>query len=422
MKKIIALLLALALCIALASCGGAGGDGGGTTAPDTPAGNTPTAPADTGGSSDETGVIKVGHLVCLSGWFAAIDKPNVDEITAFAAYINDDLGGWDIGGKKYKVEIVTSDFQSDPSQARAAVEYLSDQGVEYALESVDILTRGIGDLWEELEIMHIDQLPNDPTFTGPQYPHMFFSQGGSWTGYDAGLQALKKAFPDVQKVVYCEDDTGSNSIIFNERVIPAAEKLGIEVYPEMILFSSDQTDFSAVALSLQKTDADAWIASGPPTNHGGLTRELRTLGDDMIDVSCNTQSVVTLSMIAGGAGGFVSLFSLPGSPGLTQIYNDTHAKYMEMYGDEVAQTFDALATNSLYILLQMMSIAGTTEKNAVMATWEAQDTIDTFFGPAPICGEESMGSKRAVASPHGVSYMTHDGETGFKGYVDTFIP
>ena len=425
MKKIIALLLVLALCIALASCGGnGGGNDGGTTAPDTPAGNTPTAPADTGGSSDEPGVIKLGHLVSLTGWFGPIDKGNTDEITAFAAVINDDMGGWDIGGKKYKVEIVTSDMASDPAQARASVEYLADQGVEFVFESSDLFTRGVENLWAELGIVHIDQLPSDPTFAGPQFPYMYFSRGGVWTCYESGLKALQLGFPEAKKVAYCETDNGVNDLIVNEIVKPAADKLGLDFLSDNpIVFSGELTDFSAVALSLQNTGADAYIAMGPPTINGAIIKELRTLGNDMVCISANPQSVDTLSMIAGGAGGFVSLMTLPGSDGLTQVFNDTHAKYMEMQGEEVAQTFDGNAPNSLYILLQMMSIAGSTDQQAVIDAWQVQDTIDTFFGPAPVCGAETMGSKRAVASPYGVTAMTHDGVTSFKGHVlDVYVP
>ena len=422
-KKIMIVLLVLILSFALAACGGSGGSG---SAPDTsaPSAAAPdsNAPAAGDTSSEATETLKIGHLVCQSGWFSSIDISNIDELVAYVDLINNDMGGWDIGGKKYKIEMVNSDFQSDPSQARAALEYLADQNLKFVLVSTDFMTIGLGDLWEELGIMHINQMPSEPTFAGPQFPHMFWSRGGVFDGFDAGLQALHNAFPDAKTVVYVQEDNGVNQMINDEFITPAAERLGISVVPTPIIFPNDATDYSAVALAAQRTGADAFVAMGGLPSNAGIVKELRTLGSDMVGALCNPMNIVTFSIVAGEATDLVSCGTLANADENTEVFKQVRAKYEEMFGAESALSFTANSCNSLYILLQMMSIAGTTDVDEVMATWQAQDSIDTMYGKGPVCGEQMMGSKRAVASPPGKSAMKEDGIPLFLGFAETYIP
>jgi len=420
-KKITIVLLALMLCLALAACGGGnapvtdsgnGGDAGPSTSTD----------SGTGDSSAEPETLKIGHLVCQSGWFAPIDVANIDELVAYCDMINNDMGGWDIGGKKYKIEMVNSDFQSDPSQARAAVEFLADQGIKYVLVSTDFMTRGLGDLWEELGIMHINQMPSEPTYVGPQYPHMFWSRGGVFDNFDAGAQALNTAFPDRNLMIYVQEDNGVNQMLNDEFIAPPAEKLGISVVPTPIIYPNDTTDYTPVALAVQQSGADAVIAMGGVPSNAGIIKELRTLGNDAVYVMANPQHVMTMSMVAGGAGNIITLGALPEADGNTQKFLEIYARYADMFGEEAAQSFTANSCNSLYILLQMMSIGATTDVDSVMSTWQAQDKIDTLYGEGPVCGEKTMGSKRAVASPPGKCVLKDDGIPVFLGFAQTYIP
>ena len=415
-KKISIILLVLILVFALAACGGNGGQ---APAPETPATETPATGGDT--PSAEPEVLKIGHLVCQSGWFAPIDVANIDELVAYCDMINNDMGGWDIGGKKYKVEMVNSDYQSDPSQARAAVEYLADQGTKYALVSTDFMTVGIGNLWEELGIMHINQMPSEPTFVGPQFPHMFWSRGGVFVNFDAGVQALKEAYPESELVLYVQEDNGVNQMLNDEFITPPAERLGLSVVPTPIIYPNDTTDYSSVALSVQQSGADAVIAMGGVPSNAGIIKELRTLGNDAVYIMANPQHVMTMSMVAGGATGIITLGAIADAPANTPEFKEIYARYKDMFGDEAAQSFTANSCNSLFILLQMMSIAGSTDVDTVMATWEAQDSISTLYGEGPVCGEQTMGSKRAVSSPPGKCVLKDDGIPAFLGFAETYI-
>jgi len=405
MKKIIALLLALLMLATITACNSS-----------SPGGSPSASPSAT------TETLKLGVISALTGWFAPIDKGNIDPLMAYVELINE-RGGWDIGGKKYLIEIVLSDVQSDPNLARTAAMDLIDKGIDIVLQTTDLFARGILDVWEEYEVMHVTQFHNSITFLGPDYPHGYLSNGGARANYKAALTALRQEFPDAKTLLYCEIANGSNEDNFEKMIKPAAAELGFTVIPEPVIYDPAATEFSAVALSVYRANADAYIGATTPTNQGAIIRELRALGCDTIVVTANPQSLVTMANIAGpeAAYNMLSLAVVPGSDGLTQVYNDIHAKYREMQGEEVASLMDPLSPNTLYVLLQMMSIAGTTEKKAVMEAWLAQETIDTLNGRAPICGSEALGSPRLVATPQGISIRNSKGELEFKGFVDCYV-
>jgi len=173
---------------------------------------------------------------------------------------------------------------------------------------------------------------------------------------------------------------------------------------------------------VQQTGADTVIAMGGVPSNAGIIKELRTLGNDAVYVMANPQHVMTMSMVAGGAGNIITLGALPEADGNTQKFLEIYARYADMFGEEAAQSFTANSCNSLYILLQMMSIGGTTDVDSVMSTWQSQDKIDTLYGEGPVCGEQTMGSKRAVASPPGKCVLKDDGIPTFLGFAQTYIP
>lgn len=73
-------------------------------------------------------VIKIGHVAPLTGGIAHLGKDNengarlaVDEINA--------AGGLDVGGKKYKLELLAEDDKADPKEGTLAAQKLVDAGV-----------------------------------------------------------------------------------------------------------------------------------------------------------------------------------------------------------------------------------------------------------------------------------------------------
>ena len=417
-------MLALLLCVSLAACGGGGtesashGDGGGAAgAPDIP--DLPDAPAPTGDN-----VVRIGALVNLTGFQAPIDLASTNEIKAYVALVNE-RGGWEIDGDMYQIEFITSDMQSDPTLARSAALYLVDQDVNYVIETVDFMVTGVQDIWDDNKTMHITTwATGDPNFGGPNHPYAFLGSGGSLTGYKSSMQNWMKAFPEGNKIVYCEDDKGINPDM-HALCVGYADELGLEVLPDMVVYAGDQTDFSSIAMSLMMTGAQGFIGAGPITNVAAITKELRNLGSDMWYVMPGTQSLIVFSHIVGEdvASNAVGIGGLPIPELNNDVYMDTYYKYKEMVGEEEAMIYNGNYPSCVYQLLQFMSAAGSTDVDTVIAAIEGMDKVDTFYGEGPLGGYEYYGVKnRVVCAPAGVTILDGDGEISFTGYIPAYLP
>ncbi len=125
MKKRFALLLAVAMVLSLAACGGnsgSGSNGGGASAP---------ADGGSNGGSDGGKVVKIGVFEPQSGDNGAGGK---QEILGMQ-YANQETPTVEIGGETYTVELVYADNQSSNDKAPSAAQTLVSGGVSIVLGS-----------------------------------------------------------------------------------------------------------------------------------------------------------------------------------------------------------------------------------------------------------------------------------------------
>ena len=102
MKKILALVLALVLCVGLlAGCGGNGSKNG--------------------------GVIKIGYVNPYTGALAGNGEGCDWVVTQIETYVNETLGGIEIGGAKYTVDVITYDSKSDQNTCAEMAAKLCDE-------------------------------------------------------------------------------------------------------------------------------------------------------------------------------------------------------------------------------------------------------------------------------------------------------
>lgn len=117
MKRWIAVMLAAAMTLSLAACGGKGNTSGSSTTP--PAGGSQSAPQ-TGG--DFKGTVKVGHLAVISGPDDYLGVPTTAAMQDYLDEVNAN-GGW-LG---YKVELVTYDIARGVEEVAPAATKMIEQ-------------------------------------------------------------------------------------------------------------------------------------------------------------------------------------------------------------------------------------------------------------------------------------------------------
>ena len=423
-KKLAALLTALAL-LGLTAC--SGGGSGQSAAPSDSAAPSASLPAGEGGEA-KTSTLKIGLLVHQTGWFAGVDTPNYNEFHAMIDYVNNDLGGWTVGDTTYTLEPVAVDGQSDDAAVSSAALSLVDAGVDFVVETNDFWVASCADIFEEEGIMHTSAYcVLAPGYMSPEHTMAFTGSNGSAGDYRTAFAALAEYYPEVKTVVMCENDNGNIDITYPMIQAYAAE-YGIEVIDKLI-FPGDTTDFSTVAMQLVESGADCFYGSGAPDAYGAILKAVRALGSDMVCACVQGKPASTLMEYAG-ADAASNAFTLGASiregdrEKNTDILNALVDKVAELYGEENAATFDGAAANCLYIMLQLMQKCGSVDPAVVAAEWEKGGEVETIYGTGVIGGEQTYGvANHAVGSPRAVSIVDPEAEEGwyFAGWLDTQI-
>jgi len=191
-----------------------------------------------------------------------------------------------------------------------------------------------------------------------------------------------------------------------------------------ITYSGDTVDVTAIATKLMALDADALISAGSITTMGGIIKELRNAGNDMVCALAIGQPAENLITICGEDAA-TNAFTLgaPADPAEnTEILNRIRDRVAEEYGEEIAANFTGNFANCLWQIIDVMKQCGSVEVEDVVAAWEKCATIDTIYGPGRPCGAETYGiANHATANPTPVS-LVEDGKAKFVGWLDVDIP
>lgn len=410
--KILSTLLVLSMLFVLTACG-------------SPASSSsqPAAPSSSAAPTAETKTLKIGVLGNETGWFSVMDLNNIYEIKAYAAVINEE-GGADIGGTKYKIDLDVADGKSDNEGIRSGAIKLSDDGCKYVIETNDFWVVGAQDIFEQSGLMHINSYcVGVPDFAGPKNPHAFTGMNGVIGDYVTTFEALKKNYPNVKSLVLVCDDNGNIPGMI-ALLKSLSTKYGITVQDNAIVFPGSTVDVTAIASKLKATDADAFITQGSMTTIGGIVKELRNSGSNMVAAMAVGQPASSFIKVAG-TDAATNAFTLGVSPDKkdnTPIMNKIRARVAKDYGQGVADNWTGNFANCLYELLYIMNKAGSVDVNAVMKEWTSLDTVDTIYGPGHTGGDNTYKlAKHAISVPTPISIIDN-GKFRFGGWITPTIP
>ncbi len=416
-KRILALLMAMAMMFALAACGNSGDE-----TSDPPSGNSQTSEDNNGGT--EGNVLRIGALLNTTGWFASIDYNNQIEMQTLVDYLNEQ-GGIEIGGETYTLELVVEDGGSDVEGIRTAAQRLVDAGIKYVVETNDFWVEGAVDIFESAGVMNIMNQNNMNYNAINEDLNYSFNFSNSCTSlYSTAIQVLAENYPDATSVVYACDDNGVNAE--QAALVQAAcEEYGLEYIDSPIIYDGETTDFSSIALRIASTGADAFIGNGTPDNFAAILKELRNSGSDA--VGCAVITMMPGTLVAGsGLSDLSNAFTLPlndvnDTANNTEMFNTIYSRFVETYGEDAATAWSGASLDNLYTLLQLMQDAGSVDVDEVCAYIDSADTVETIYGTGYICGEETFGVAHCVAH-NVVGVKLENGQNVNMGSYESIAP
>ncbi len=369
----------------------------------------------------ENPVLKIGFVGVTSGPAAAWGISNQRSMETRAAWLNE-LGGYEIDGTKYDIEIVAFDDQKDPKRAIAGMEKMAQDGIHYVVgPNVDDGAAAVRPVAEQNGIMYFPYAFPKELYTAPASNAVL----GMVANYQSGPAIYKYLMDNngVKKAAFVAANE-SDPLSQRDSGVEAAKALGMEVVSDSVTYQVDTTDFTPVLLPVIQTQPDLLVLSGvSPANAPQLIRSARELGYTGL---ISTETAQDATVLQEGAGELANGFISVGGASTPELASDQMREFVDRYTKMFGEYNDESNTK-VYALEYILE---TIKANpAAMTDVEAfKSTMDTFEAANPYMvgdaklkyvGSTSFGQKRQVSVPLVVNVFK-DGafETLFVAQVD----
>jgi branched-chain amino acid transport system substrate-binding protein len=311
-------------------------------------------------------VLKIGVLGVMSGSAASWGLVN-KYCAQTSAELYNEQGGFEIGGKKYKIEIVAIDDKNDPKLAVSGAERLTKQeGIHYIIgPNVDTTAASVQPVAEAAGAMYFPYAFQKSLYSPPHGNAVL----GMIASYQAGpiiYQYLmeKKGVKSVSFIARNESDPLNQ----RDEGVQAAKKLGLDVKSSNDTYEPGTTDFFPVMSRVVQNGADLIVLSGvAPADAPLLIKTARELGFQGTLSTETAQDIKILNEVAGTAAeGFISV----GGASTPEIRSTEMEKFADRYQKIAGEWNDEAGTKvyALEIILQTLKQAGP----------EAIDNVDLF--------------------------------------------
>jgi len=360
--------------------------------------------------------LKIGYLLCLTGWYSVFDAVEEKDLKIVAQMIND-RGGLTIQGQKYNIELVGEDGKSALDGITAGANRLAyDHKVKFVVGPTGFYSSGSSPVFEPNKILHISgYVANIPGEMDASTPYGFLAFNASIGTSISIIKAMKKEFPNVKKVAIVTPDDGAVPYL-----IPKIKKIlgsyGYTAVGDTVPFPNEMEDFSPIAAKLNAIkDADAiFMENGGPMHAGNIVKLLRALGNKKPYVYQGLTPCSDIIAIAGAEASNNVITS-----GLTANAPGNPALMDEVYKRGAPnRTFYLFNPNGLWVLAKMIQAANSLDPAVVKAKWESMDKVETLFGTGYVSGDQTYGIKKHAIG-HPLPYQkVVNGKVVFGGWND----
>lgn len=331
------------------------------------------------------GTIRVGAALSETGKYATVGLDVRQGYDLWANYVNDELGGINIGGDLYTVEIIYYDDESDAdTSTRLTEQLISEDEVDFILGPYgSSLTMATSTVTEQNQVIMIEANGAAETIfdRGYQYvfgvlsPASYYSKAAMEALHDAGASTL---------VVAVEDN--AFSIAINEGIKLWADQLGMEILAEELYPSGETSSaiFDPIMTKFKALNPDAYINSGHLNDGIAAAASAASLGfcpgAMFYMASANFPAFITeLGDTATYAGGSTQWHATMTYEGM---YLGTPQEFYDRYTSayDMEPTYQAAESAAAGFVLQYaLEMAGTLETEAVRQALLDMD-IMTFYG------------------------------------------
>jgi branched-chain amino acid transport system substrate-binding protein len=367
-------------------------------------------------------VLKIGVLGVMSGPAASWGLVN-KYCAETTAQMYNEKGGVEIGGQKYKIQIVSIDDKNDPKLAVSGAERLTRQeGIRYIIgPNIDTTAASVVPTFEANKAMNVAYAFSKSLYTPPRSNSIL----GMIASYQAGPIVYKylKEKKSVKTVSFVARNE-SDALNQREEGVQAAKSLGLQVVSASDAYEPGTTDFFPVMSKVLRGKPDLIVLSGvAPADAPLILKAVRNLGYKGLVSTETAQDAKVLNEVAGAAAdGFISV----GGASTPEIRSAYMEEFVKRY-TKIAGEWNDEAGTKVYAL---EIILRTLQKNpkAIDDVEEFKKTISAFAADNPFLkekrtlkyvGEKYFGQKRQIGVPLVVNeFRGGQFETLFVGSVE----
>jgi len=311
--------------------------------------------------------IKIGHYGSLTGAEATFGRSTDNGIKLAVEEINA-TGGVSVGGKKFKVELVSDDTEGKPEKAGTVVTKLitKDKVVAVLGEVASSVSLQGAPVCQEYGIPMITPSSTNPDVT--KVGDMIFRV--CFIDPFQGLACAQFARNDLKfsKVAILFDQASAYSVGLKDEFGKALNKLGGKIVSEQA-YTKGASDFNAQLARIRETGPEAIFIPGYYSDVANIALQARKLGMTMPLLGGDGWDSEELAKNAGDAidGCFYSNHYAPDQP--TEIIKTFVGKYKAKFGG-VPDGLAALgydAANLLFDAMARAKSAGGTDLRAAIA-------------------------------------------------------
>lgn len=297
MKKRLAQLAAVAMCVAvvgsLAACGSNGGNGGSA---DNEGGS--------GGNSGDT--ITVGVVYPATGALAAFGD-GTEEMYGYAVDQINEAGGIEVDGSAKQIELVFADSESDATKAsEAANNLISNRGVDIMLTAKTAdTTVPVAAACERAGILCLSVDTPDEAWATSDYKtsyHAGFNTENELSAFADAWQLAGVSDGGIVGVMHATDTEGQTMI---GAISDFCESRGYEAY-DPGAYTSGATDYTSIINNLKQENCEAIAGVMLTSDFGTFFAQLKSSGYMPKVVTVAKATLFTADVDAAGADGLAS--------------------------------------------------------------------------------------------------------------------
>ncbi|MEW5879095.1 MAG: branched-chain amino acid ABC transporter substrate-binding protein [Pseudomonadota bacterium] len=346
--------LAIAAAVALAACGKKEEAPAKAEAAKAPA----AAPAE---------VIKIGHVAPLTGGIAHLGKDNengarlaVDEINA--------ASGLEVGGKKYKLELLAEDDKADPKEGTLAAQKLVDAGVVAVVGHLNSGTSiPASKIYADANVVQVSPSATNPKLTEQGFKTTFRVVAND--NQQGAVLANYAATEMKAKTIAIIDDRTAYGQGLADVVEKVAKEKGLKVVARE--FATDKTtDFNAILTKIRAAKPDVVMYGGMDATAGPLAKQMKQLGVKAKLLAGDGVCSPEFIKLAGDAADILTCSMAGEAVEKLAKGEEFKAKYKAKFNTDV-QIYSPYSYDAVYVIADAIKRAGKVDKAAIVAAMPA---------------------------------------------------